>query len=65
MIGYVNGLQNLPSEATSIGFLFMPNNDQMQVYAFRRIGMLTLDSSYIHNTSVDLNIHGQGSYLVD
>jgi len=47
--------------------LDLPNNDQMQVYSQRRNQIsLTLDSSYMKSgTTVDLNLHGQGSYLVD
>ena len=67
VISYVTGIFNLPSNSTGVGFLFMPNNDQMQVYSQRRNQIsLTLDSSYmVSGTSVDLNLHGQGSYLVD
>jgi len=67
VISYVNGIFNLPSNSTGVGFLFIPNNDQMQVYSQRRNQIsLTLDSSYMKSgTTVDLNLHGQGSYLVD
>ena len=51
----------------NVSFLFMPGQDQIQFYGFKRnTSPLTIDSSHLWTSGgdgIDFNLHGFGTYL--